>query len=181
MTAWSASLKLAIAVSTVALAVGLAPRGGSPRAPADAPTARPSLDATSYAEARQLRLATRHLAAELAEAARCPTRESAHRFVRCATPGLRHAGIGGRTTAMLARGVVSAVPPGRCREYLFGLQAANDAAGDEARWLYSQLFAGPRRLRETAVELGRAARMLDGASRAAGPGVCAPGAGGPAA
>jgi hypothetical protein len=84
---------------------------------------------------------------------------------------------------MLARGVLSSVPAGSCREYLYGLQAANDAAGDQARWLYPLLF-GPgrdRHIHDIAVDLARAARMLAAAWRAAAPDVCAPGAAGPAA
>ena len=180
MTVSSASLKLAMAVAAAALAVGLAPHGGSPGAPAARVVARHGLDATSDAEARRLRLATRRLAGELAEGARCTSSKT---FVRCASPALRHAGIGGRTTAMLARGVLSAVPAGSCREYLFGLQAANDAASDQARWLYPLLF-GPgrgRHTRDIAIGIARAARMLRRAWRAAALDVCAPGAAGPAA
>jgi hypothetical protein len=181
MTTLSASLKLAIAVSAVAIAVALASHGRPPPAPAEHAAPHNALDATADAEARQLRRATRRLASDLAEVTRCAAGGSMRRFVRCASPGLRHAGIGGRSNAMLVRGVVAGVPMGPCREYLFGLQAANDAASDEARWLYAQFFGGDLRRRDIAVEVARMVNTLERASRAAPPGVCAPGAGGPAA
>ena len=134
--------------------------------------AGPRVDATSDAEARRLQGATQTLAAELSAAARCGT----DRFGACVAPALRHGGIGGRTTAMLARVVMADAPVGPCRTYLFGLQAANDAAGDEARWLLPLLY-GPGRRRhqhEIASQLALAGGMLRRAARA-GAGGCTPG------
>jgi hypothetical protein len=134
--------------------------------------AGPRVDATSDAEARRLQGATQTLAAELSAAAHCGT----DRFAACVAPALRHGGIGGRTTAMLARTVMADGPVGPCRTYLFGLQAANDAAGDEARWLLPLLY-GPGRRRhqhEIASQLALAGDMLRRAARA-GAGGCTPG------
>jgi hypothetical protein len=133
------------------------------------------LDATSDTEARILRRATRHLAADLSAAARCDAR----RAPTCRLPALRRAGIGGRTSAILVRGVLARVPTGPCRTYLFGLAAANDAAADQARWLLMQFYGGPQRRRAVAAQVGLAARMLDRAWPAAGADVCSPAADGP--
>jgi hypothetical protein len=159
------------------LAVGLGHHGGaSPPAPRGIPAAGPRIDESSYAQARQLRAATERLGGEMTAAAGCGT----HRFAHCVAPTLRRAGIGGRTTAMLVRVVMADVPIGRCRSYLFGLQAANDAAGDEARWLLPLLYEAGRRRHQhkIAVQLALAARMLHRASRAAAADVCSPSAGG---
>ena len=165
----------AIVAAALALAVGLRPHGGaSPPAPPVATVAGPRLDATSDAEARRLRRVTEGLGAELSVAARCGTAD-------CATTALRRAGIGGRTTAMLARGAMARVPAGSCREYLFGLQVANDAAGDEARWLLPLLYEPGRRnrRRDIARQMALAGRMLHRAAGAAAADVCAPGTDGP--
>jgi hypothetical protein len=155
----------------VAVAVALGPHGQAPPASQTLSIARPGAraDATSAAEARQMRRATRQLAGELTEAARCDVRQTSRRFAACVTPAMRHAGIGGRTTAMLVRGVMARVHAGRCRSYLFGLQAANDAAGDSARWLLPQLYEPglARRRREIAGQLALAGAMLRRASRRA--------------
>jgi len=122
--------------------------------------------------------ATSHgaLGTKLTAATRCGTQ----RFVACVAPALRHAGVGGRMTAMLARWVMAGVPAGTCREYLFGLQAANDAAGGEARWLLPLLYESGRRQHERQIvgQVTLAARML---RRAARPllGVCSPAGDGP--
>jgi hypothetical protein len=94
-------------------------------------------------------------------------------------PALRHAGIGGRTTAMLARVVMEAVPAGGCRDYLFGLQAANDAAGDSAHWLLPRLYEPGSGQREVLVQLGLLGQMLRHAALAVPAGVCSPSADGP--
>jgi hypothetical protein len=156
----------------VALAVGFGPQDGVSRPALHAVSAAdPGVDATSDAEARQLRGATHGLAAELTAAARCHT----SRFAACVTPALRHGGIGGRTTAMLARVVMADVAVGPCRTYLLGLQAANEAAGDETRWLLALLY-GPDRRRhqhEIASQLALGGGMLRRAARA-GAGGCTP-------
>jgi hypothetical protein len=169
--------KGAVVAGALALAVGLRPHGGAPPRAPRATIDGPRLDATSDAEARQLRGVTQSLGAELRAGARC----GGVRFAECIAPALRRAGIGGRTTAMLARGVLAGVPAGQCRKYLFGLQAANDAAGDEARWLLPQLYARGRRRRQRVIarQLALAGRMLRQAARAAPAGVCSPGVGGP--
>ena len=173
--------KVAIVAGALALAVGLAPhRGTSESAPPVAPVATVAgtrLDATSDAEARQLRATTRRLGADLSAGAQC----AGARFVACVAPALRRAGIGGRTTAMLVRGLVATVPFGRCRGYLVGLQAANDGASDAARWLLPLLYAGRRERheREIVTQVAFAGRMLLHAARAAPADVCSPGAGGP--
>jgi hypothetical protein len=139
-----------------------------PPMPAIAPPVA-GLDATSLSEARIMRTATRRLAGDLSAGARC----GAPRFAACAMRALRRAVIGGRTTAMLLRGVSARVPAGVCRSYLFGLGAANDAASDQARWLILNLY-GNRRRRHTAAQIALAARMLDQAWRAARADVCSP-------
>jgi len=159
----------------VAPAVGFGPHEGVSRPALGAVSvADPRVDATSDAEARQLRGATQGLAAELRAAAHCHT----GRFAACVTPALRHGGIGGRTTAMLARVVMADVPVGPCRTYLFGLQAANEAAGDATRWLLALLY-GPDRRRhqhEIASQVARAGGVLRRAARA-GAGGCTPAVG----
>jgi hypothetical protein len=136
----------------------------------------PRIDATADAEARRMRSATRQLANELSAAARCDARQAPHRFSLCVIPALRHAGIGGRTTAMLIRGITAAIPTGRCRNYLFGLQAANDASADNARGLLPVLYqAQPRhRHRRMVTQLALNARMLHRALRAAPANTCSP-------
>jgi hypothetical protein len=176
----------AAVIVAVGLAVGIAPRG-EPAAPGSPVLATSGsggrLDGTSNTEARVMRRATRRLGAELGAAARCDPRRPPAGFAVCVGPALRHAGIGGRTAALLLRGVLAGVPAGRCRAYLLRLQAANDAAGDEARWLLPTLYevGRRRRQREVAVQMALAGGMLRRAARAATPGVCASGAGGPAA
>jgi hypothetical protein len=175
-----------VVLVVLGLAVGVAPRGdGDPPAAAPPAISRPGgrIDATSDAEARQMRRATRRLGAELSARARCDPRRPPARFAACVGPALRHGGIGGRTAALLLRGVLARVPAGRCRGYLFRLQAANNAAGDQARWLLPTLYEAGRRRRQRALagQLALAGRMLRRAARASAPGVCSPGASGPAA
>ncbi len=179
------ALRPAVVLVAVALVVGLRPDDpGSTTRSTSALTAGPraGVDATSEAEARQLRRATRRLAEELDAAARCDAREPRHRFAACVGPALRHAGMGGRTTAMLLRGVIGGVPDGRCRARLIGLQAANGAAAENAQWLLPLLYgAGPgRRRREIATQLELSARMLQRASRPADAGACSLSSDGPA-
>jgi hypothetical protein len=176
---YRALVKLAAVLLGVAVFAGVEHERGARMSHTAAPTlAQPAefLDATTDTEARLMRRATRHLAEDLSAAARCDIRRSPG----CVLPALHRAGMGGRTTAMLVRGVMARVPAGRCRTYLFGLAAANDAAGDQARWLLMQFYGGPERRRAVAAQIGLAARMLHRAWPAAGAGVCAPGADGPA-
>jgi hypothetical protein len=82
-------------------------------------------------------------------------------------------------TAMLARVVMEAVPTGRCRDYLFGLQSANDAASDSAHWLLPKLYERGNGQREVSEQLGLAGHMLRHAALAAPAAVCSPSADGP--
>jgi hypothetical protein len=169
----------ALVAAGLALAVGLHSHGtaSSPRAAAVAPgAARAGLSGTTDAEARQLRRATRLLDIEVAAAARCRPRG----LTACATPALRHTGMGGRTTGMLVRSVIAGVPQGRCRMFLFRLGVANDGASDEARWLLPRLYE-PGHTLEIHRQLVLMARMLRGAWRSARANVCSPTASMPAA
>jgi hypothetical protein len=185
LTAALASLTAAAAL--VALALGVAPLPGghaAPRAPIAPSTTQPRarIDATTDAEARQMRHATRHLANELDAAARCDARRPPQRFAPCVAPALRHAGIGGRTTAILLRGVITPLPTGPCRTHLLGLQAANDASADNARWLLPLLYQAGRRQHQhhMVAQLALNAGMLHRAVGAAPADVCSPVADGPA-
>jgi hypothetical protein len=165
----------AVVAGAIAIAVGLEPHGGAapavPRSAQAGTPARVGLDAASDAQARRMRRVTQALGAELGAAARCSTAE-------CAAPALRHAGIGGRTNAMLVGVVIAGVPAGHCRDYLFGLQMANAAADDDAHWLLPRLYEHGSR-REVFTQLGLAGQMLRHAARAAPAAVCSPSADGP--
>ncbi len=181
MIAVTTVAKASVVLGALALAVGVAPHDGAPPRPAPAKAApapaAPRLDAASDAQARRTRDVTRALGAELSAAARC----RGARFAACATPALRHATVGGRSAAMLVGVVLAAVPSGRCAEYLLRLQAANVAAGDNARWQLPRLYGpGARgRHREIAHQLALIGRMLLDAARAAPVGVCSAAAEGP--
>jgi hypothetical protein len=168
---------IALAVSASAIAVGLAAgTGDSTNVPPAGALSDPPLrlDDTSIAEARRMRHATALLSRELTLASHCSPHQSAAAYAECVTPALRHAGMGGRSTAMLVRALTASIPAGPCREYLLGLEAANDAAGDQARWLLPQLYGPQRRARqsEVATQLAIAASVLRKAARAAGPDKC---------
>jgi hypothetical protein len=81
---------------------------------------------------------------------------------------------------MLVRVVMADVPAGRCRDYLFGLQAANDGASDEGRWLLPKVYERGTQRREITTQLALAGHMLLHAALAAPADVCSPGADGPA-
>jgi len=169
--------KTAVVAGAIALAVGLEPHGGAAppvrSAERSGTLARIGLDATSDAQARQMRRVTEALGAELSAAARCATAE-------CTVPALRHAVIGGRTNDMLVRVVMADVPTGRCRDYLFGLQAANEGASDEGHWLLPRLYERGTHRREITTQLALAGHMLLHAALAAPADVCSPAANGPA-
>jgi hypothetical protein len=180
-----AVIALGTSAIVIAVAAGLAIRtDDSTQTPRVHGTAGPGLrlDATSIAEARTMRHATVLLSRELTLAGRCSPRRSAAAYAECVTPALRHAGMGGRSTAMLAGALMASIPAGPCRGYLLGLQAANDAAGDQARWLLPQLYGPQRRGRqpEVAAQLAIAASVLRRASRAAALDMCSPAGRGPA-
>ena len=83
--------------------------------------------ATADAQARTLRHATDLLAREMRGAARCDPALAKRVFAACVMPALRHAGIGGRTTAGFVFGVRAQVSAGPCNLYLLRLQSANGA------------------------------------------------------
>jgi hypothetical protein len=143
---------------------------------------RPGIDATTGPEARQIRHATLVLADDMGAAARCDPALARPRFAACVAPALRHADIGGRTNAMLLRTVLAPVTAGPCRTYLAGLQAANDAAGDSARWLLPQLYVvgGRPAQRHIRGQIALDARMLRRAAGGARSEVCSQHAGPPA-
>jgi hypothetical protein len=157
---------------------------GEDAAPSVASVVKPRLrvDATSDAVTRQLRRATHRLAAELGAAARCDVRQSTRPYEACVSPALQHTGIGGRGTAMILGNVAAGVPAGHCLNYLVGLQAANGAAADNARWLVGNMYdyRGPEGRRRLARQLRLTHAMLRRAARAAPPDVCEPGGGQPA-
>lgn len=167
--------------AAVLLAVGVAAgvhfgTSSSPPKAAAPPVLQPrmGLDASSDAQARIMRHATRVRADELAVASRC--KEPG--FTECTAPALRHTAMSGRTTAVLLHVVVERIPAGDCRTYLFRIGAASDAAGDQARWLMANVAQGRRHI---AGQIAIAAQMLEHAWRAARADVCAPKATGPAA
>jgi hypothetical protein len=186
MIATPTLVKTSAAVAVVAVAVGVRPHHHpSPQGQIGAELVRPdkALDATTDAEARSMRRATRRLGRDLAASARCDANRTPRRFAACVLPALRRATIGGRFGAMVLRRATTRVPAGDCRDYLARLQAANAAAGDQATWLISQLYGAQRRKRQRHVagQIALMSQMLGRASRAATTAVCAAGSGGPAA
>jgi hypothetical protein len=135
-----------------------------------------SAGATFEPEAQRMRTVTLQLAGEVHATRGCPHRRRA--FAACVAPALRHVGIGGRMAATVLHGIARTGPSGGCRAYLFGLEVANDAAADQARWLLPRLYerGGPY---EITGQLALAGQMLRRAARAAQPEVCSPAADGP--
>ena len=137
-------------------------------------TARPAsaapaeLGAGSWAQARSLRIASAHLRARLVRAARCEPAQDKATYRRCVLPALRGMSMAGRTTARLAAVVASTVPAGRCRGYLLEVQAANEAAGEQAAYLLSRLYTRDVAAAQRTVDagLGKAAPMLARAASA---------------
>ena len=166
-------LKLAL-LAVIALGVALVLKleaGAPPPAPASA-LAAPRLDATSDAEARQMRRALITLAAQTAAGASC---DPGDRYAPCVTPALRHAGMGGQMAVNILNAVLTAVPSGPCKGYLFGLQAAAQAAGEQARWLLPTIY-GPHRQRsqhQVSKQIRQITHMLRRAASAAPANVCA--------
>jgi hypothetical protein len=170
-------LRPAAVLLAVGVVAGVHFGGGSSPPKAAAPPvlqSRMGLDASSDAQARIMRRATRVRADELSVASRCKDQG----FTECTAPALRHAAMSGRTTAVLLHVVVARIPAGECRNYLFRIGAASDAAGDQARWLMANIAANHRHV---AGQIAMAAQMLEHAWRAARADVCAPKATGPAA
>jgi hypothetical protein len=173
-----------VAAAAAALANWLGVPTDAHRATSSTLTAkRTHLDATSDAEARQMRRATHLLAREVAAAAHCNPAVTPARYQPCVLPALRHAGIGGPTGARLLNVVIESVPFGRCRGYLLGLQAALDGAGEDARYLLPKLYepGRPHAQHEIAGQLALIAHTLRHAGRSAAADVCSPGAAMPAA
>jgi hypothetical protein len=168
------------------LAVGLcippATHEPTPGTPIKA-TTLPRIDATSDAQARQMRQAVIDLSRQTGPGARCRASDPPGRYASCAVPSLRRAGIGGQMVARVLNPAIAGVPFGPCKAYLLGLQAAAQAAGDQARWLLPNLY-GPdrwRAQREVATQLAQITHMLRRAARAAPADVCSVVASGPAA
>ena len=171
-----------LAAAGIGLSVGPATHGATRATPAPR-TARPHLDATSYVQARQMRRALMILAAQTSPGARCHPNEPPARYAPCVVPSLRHAGMGGQMAANVLNATIAGVPFGPCRAYLLGLQAAAQAAGDQARWLLPHMY-GPDRGRaqdEVDQQLGQITHMLRRAASAAPANVCSVGADRPAA
>ena len=160
---------------------------GSPAPRHDAHTAtsahaRPRIDATSDAEARQMRGVVNTLAGQAATGARCDPNDPPAQYAPCVIPALRQLGIGGRMGANVLTVVAAGVPFGACRGYLLGLQSAMQGAGDDARWLLPRVY-GPDRQRaqhEVAIQVVLIVRMLRHAAGAAPADVCSIVATGPA-
>jgi hypothetical protein len=136
----------------IAAAVGVAlgfslEQGGPPTAapPRDVVVRGPRLDATSDAEARQMRRALIILAGQTAAGARCDAGDRPDRFASCAVPALRRLGMGGPMAVDVLNAVITGIPFGRCRGYLLRLQAAAQAAGEQAHWLLPHIYGPDRR------------------------------------
>ena len=171
-------VKLALVIAAaVAVALGFShERGGPPTAapPRDVVILGPRLDATSDAEARQMRRALIILAGQTAAGARCDPGDRPDRFASCAVPALRRVGMGGPMAVNVLNAVIAGIPFGRCRGYLLGLQAAAQAAGEQAHWLLPNIYGpGHRRAQhEVSAQLAQITRILRGAPAAAPADVC---------
>jgi hypothetical protein len=180
----SALVKPITALAAAGLLVAFLSQGEHP-APSRASVVKPrvGLDATSDAEARRMRDASLRLARELRAAARCDVRRAWRPFETCVSPALQHTGVGGRGASMILGSLASRVPAGRCLRYVLGLEAANSAAADNARWLVGNiyLYRAQRRHGDLAGQISLAYHRLRRASRASAPDVCSPAGGQPAA
>jgi hypothetical protein len=178
----SALVKPVTAVAAVGLLVVFLSQGEHP-APSSASVVRPriGLDATSDAEARRMRQATQRLAGELRVASECDPRRSWDALQTCVSPGLQHTGVGGRGASMILDNLAGRVPAGRCLRYVLGLSAANSAAGDNARWVFANIYEyrAPRHHLDLVKQIRLAYLMLHRAARAAAPDVCSPAGGQP--
>jgi hypothetical protein len=171
-----------VAAAGVGLCVPAATRDATPATPMLAATS-PRLDATSDVQARQMRRALIDLAAQTGPGALCHPSDPPARYASCAAPSLRRAGMGGQMAARVLNAAIAGVPFGPCKTYLLGLQAAAQAAGDQARWLLPSLY-GPDRRRaqhEVATQLAQITHMLRRAAHAAAADVCSMTSGKPAA
>jgi len=171
-----------LAAAGIGLSVVPATHEAKPTPPART-ASRPHLDATSDAQARQMRRALMRLAGQTNPGARCHPNEPPARYAPCVVPSLRHAGMGGQMAANVLNATIAGVPFGLCRAYLLGLQAAAQAAGDQARWLLPHMYGPDRRgaQAEVATQLAQITHMLRRAARAAPANVCSVAADTPAA
>jgi hypothetical protein len=176
---------VAALIAAVGVWVGVSPSGQGATSPAAQPAPaepHPQLDATSDAEARQMRAAVMTLARQAAVGLRCDPNAPSAQYRPCVVPALRHLGIGGRMGANVLNVVIAHVPVGNCRGYLLGLQGAMEGAGEDARWLLPQLYERGRRRaqHEISSQIHLIAAMLRHAATAAPAYVCSVGADGPA-
>jgi hypothetical protein len=82
--------------------------------------------------------------------------------------------MGGPMAVNVLNAVIAGIPFGRCRGYLLGLQAAAQAAGEQAHWLLPTIY-GPDRRRaqhEVSAQLAQITRILRRAAAAAPADVC---------
>jgi hypothetical protein len=82
--------------------------------------------------------------------------------------------MGGPMAVDVLNAVITGIPFGRCRGYLLRLQAAAQAAGEQAHWLLPHIY-GPDRRRaqhEASAQLAQIARILRRAAAAAPADVC---------
>ena len=124
-----------------------------------------------------------NLAAQTGPGGQCRPEVPPARYAPCVVPSLRHAGMGGQMAANVLNATIAGVPIGPCKAYLLGLQAAAQAAGDQARWLLPHMY-GPDRRRaqaDVATQLAQITHMLRRAAGAAPAGVCSVAADSPAA
>ena len=163
-----------VAVVAFGVALGLKLEGGAPPHARASALAAPRLDATSDAQARQMRRAMTILAGQAAAGVRCDAANRPGRYVPCVAPALRQAGMGGQLAVNVLNVVLAAVPSGPCKGYLLGLQAAAQAAGEQARWLLPTLYGPDHRAaqREVSHQLAQMAHMLRRSASAAPTDVC---------
>jgi hypothetical protein len=168
-----AAIVCVLAAAGVGLFVPPATHDATRAAPMHA-TTLPRLDATSDVQARRMRRALISLANQTGPGARCRPNDPPRRYASCVVTSLQHAGMGGQMAARVLNAAIAGVPFGPCKTYLLGLQAAAQAAGDQARWLLPNMY-GPDRRRaqhEVATQLAQITHMLRGAARAAPADVC---------
>jgi hypothetical protein len=163
-----------VAVVALGVALGLKLEGGAPPRARASALAAPRLDASSDAQARQMRRAITILAGQAAAGVHCDAANRPGRYVPCVAPALRQAGMGGQLAVNVLNVVLAAVPSGPCKGYLFGLQAAAQAAGEQARWLLPTLYGPDHRdaQREVSHQLAQMTHMLRRSASAAPTDVC---------
>lgn len=183
MTPFAKAALVAAAIASLGVWMGVSPAPRHDTHTATSAHARPRIDATSDAEARQMRGAVTTLARQAAGGARCDPNDPPAQYAPCVIPALRHLRIGGQMGTNVLNVVIADVPFVSCRGYLLGLQSAMQGAGEDARWLLPQLY-GPDRRRaqhEVATQIALVVRMLRHAATAAPADVCSVAANGPAA